>query len=116
MAYLLHCRTRIQSGTISNSDSQPDDYIGLRKTCPHCTDFYSDPYPDSDPQLLLYPFLGRISTSGLGFESVFANVNNLNGIKARYCRLVKSSFIKTIYLDIHSNFGCSVVQCILIGY
>ena len=32
-------------------------------------------YPDSDPQSLLYPFLGRIYVLRLGSESVSGNVN-----------------------------------------
>ena len=34
-----------------------------------------DPYPDSDPQSLLSPFLGQLSVPRLGSESVSTNVN-----------------------------------------
>ena len=41
----------------------------------HCIDLDSNSYLDSDPQLLLYPFLGKISIPGMGSESVSGNVN-----------------------------------------
>ena len=45
------------SGTDSDSDSKPDNYIVLCRTCSHCTD--SDPYLDLDPKSLLCRSLNR---------------------------------------------------------
>ena len=60
------------SDTDLESDSTPDGYIVLYRNCSHCTDSDSDSDsdPHQDPQLLLYPFLGRISVPGSGSGSV----------------------------------------------
>ena len=63
------------SGTDSDSDSKPDGYMVRCKICSHCTDSNSDSYLDSDPQLLLYQILGRISEPGLGCISMSGSVN-----------------------------------------
>ena len=34
----------LDMGTNSDSDSKPDGYIKLRRTCSHCTDSGTDPY------------------------------------------------------------------------
>ena len=57
------------SSTNSDSDSKPDSYIVVCRTCSHCMDSESGPYLDS------YPILGWISIPGLGSESVSCNVN-----------------------------------------
>ena len=63
------------SDTDSDSDSKPDGYMVRCKICSHCTDSNSDSYLDSDPQLLLYQILGRISEPGLGCISTSDSVN-----------------------------------------
>ena len=63
-------------GTESDSDSKPDDYIVLCRTCSHCIDSDLNPYPDSDHHLLLYQFLGQMSVPGLRSMPVSGNVNN----------------------------------------
>ena len=42
------------SGIDSDVDAKPDGYIVLYRTCSNFTD--SNPYLNSDPQLLLHPF------------------------------------------------------------
>ena len=58
------------SATESDLDSKPDGYIVLCTACSHCMDLDSDPNPDTDHQLLLYTFLGRIFVPRLRSESV----------------------------------------------
>ena len=62
-----------ESGTNWDSDSKPDGYIVLCRTCSHCTGSDSDPSQDSDSQSLLYPFLGWMSVPVLGSKSVSGN-------------------------------------------
>ena len=61
----------MNSGTESDLDSKPDDYILLCRACSHCADSDSHPYPDP-----VATFLGQICVPGLESESVFGNVNN----------------------------------------
>ena len=65
----------MDAGTDWDSDSNLDGYIVLCRICSHYTGSDSNHYLDSDPQSLLYPFLGWISIHGLGSESVSGNVN-----------------------------------------
>ena len=61
---------------------------------------------DSDPKLLLYPFLGRISVHGLGSESVFGNVNELLVVSVQWVPLTTTSVKMSTGLQ-RTDFLCS---------
>ena len=48
-SYGLSTLPEKDSGTNADSDSKPDGYIVLCRTCSHCTDLDSDPYLDLNP-------------------------------------------------------------------
>ena len=63
----LFTLTETDSGTESDSDSKPDGYIVLCRTCTHCTDLNLDPTP--------YFCIEQESESESVPESISGNVN-----------------------------------------